>query len=85
MEYQLTLAALRDLQKLPPDVQKRIIHKLDFYSKQSNPLVFAKQLINHIAGQFRFRVGDYRIVFNVAQNKMVIHAIGHRRQIYKNP
>lgn len=84
MEYRLTPAALRDLQKLPHDIQRRIVHKLDFYSGQTDPRVFAKQLINPIAGQFRFRVGDYRIIFNITQNKMIVHAIDHRREVYKN-
>lgn len=83
MEYRLTPDALRDLQKFSRDVQRRIINKLNFYSRYPNPLVFARQLTNAIAGKFRFRIGDYRIIFNVIQNKMIIHAIGHRREVYK--
>ncbi|MBI4098459.1 MAG: type II toxin-antitoxin system RelE/ParE family toxin [Candidatus Magasanikbacteria bacterium] len=83
MEYYLTPAALRDLEKLPHDIRKRIYHKLNFYTRQPAPLIFARQLTNEVAGKFRLRVGDYRIIFNVVKNKMIVHAIGHRRDIYK--
>jgi mRNA-degrading endonuclease RelE of RelBE toxin-antitoxin system len=33
----------------------------------------------------QFRVGDYRIIYKVYKNEnlMVIHRIGHRREVYK--
>lgn len=36
--------------------------------------------------RFRFRVGDYRIIysFNLAENKIHLLAIGHRREIYRD-
>ncbi|MEK7532260.1 MAG: type II toxin-antitoxin system RelE/ParE family toxin [Patescibacteria group bacterium] len=36
-----------------------------------------------MSGQFRFRVGDYRLLFNITENKIIIHAVGHRKNIYK--
>lgn len=83
MEYHLTHIALRELSKLPPEVQKRIFKKLDFYTQQINPLAFADRLTHQAEGQFRFRVGDYRVIFDIEVNKLVVLAVGHRRDIYK--
>jgi chaperonin GroEL len=33
--------------------------------------------------KFRLRIGDYRIVFSLEGNKMVIWKVGHRKNIYK--
>jgi mRNA-degrading endonuclease RelE of RelBE toxin-antitoxin system len=37
------------------------------------------------SNRFRARVGDYRIIytFDIAQNKIHLLAIGHRREIYR--
>jgi mRNA interferase RelE/StbE len=83
MEYYFKLSALKDLKKLPKDKQIFIIKKLDFYTSQSNPLKFAKKMIDKAFGQYRFRIGDYRVIFDVVNNKIIILRLGHRKNIYK--
>ncbi|PIU83448.1 MAG: hypothetical protein COS68_03990 [Elusimicrobia bacterium CG06_land_8_20_14_3_00_38_11] len=34
-------------------------------------------------GMYRFRVGDYRVIFDVDKNNIVILRIGHRKKIYR--
>jgi len=80
--YEFTDQALKDVQKLPLTVQKRIISKLDFFTKSKNPMRFASRLINTDAGQYRFRVGDYRIIFDLENAVIVVLTIGHRKDIY---
>lgn len=81
--YQFTPVALRQLKKFPKDIQKRIIKKLEFYLNQSHPLQYADFLIDSRLGEFRFRIGDYRVVFDVKDDTIVILVIGHRREIYR--
>lgn len=83
MEYYFKSSALRDLKKLPKDKQVFIIKKLDFYTSQSNPLKFAEKMIDKDFGQYRFRIGDYRVIFDVVNNKIIILRLGHRKDIYK--
>jgi len=83
MEYRFTVSAIRDIKKLPKFIQKRIITKLDFFCKQENPLLFAKPLTDHRTGNFRFRIGEYRVIFDVENDEIKIHHIGHRREVYK--
>ena len=82
-KYEFKPQAVRDLKKLPKMVQKRIIKKLDFYISSPNPLAFADHLINFEIGSFRFRIGDYRVIFDVEDETIIILTLGHRKEIYK--
>ena len=51
-----------------------------------NPRVHGKPLSANRAGQWRYRVGDYRIIVKIEDDKFVILviAIGHRKEVYDN-
>lgn len=85
MEYYFKPSALRDLKKLPKSVQKKIFNKLDFYIKSDRPLEFAEVIKYKTLGDFRFRIGDYRVIFDFDfKNKLIIIlAVGHRKDIYR--
>ena len=83
MEYFLKPIALRSLRKLPRDIQKRIIEKLDFYCASENPLSNAERLTEKSLGDFRFRVGDYRITFDIENQHIIVLLIKHRKDAYK--
>jgi len=81
--YVFKYQALRNLQKLPREIQKRIIKKLDFFVESGEPLSFAENLVNFEIGQYRFRIGDYRVIFDLDDERLVILTLGHRKNIYK--
>lgn len=82
-QYQLTPKAFKQLQKLPQTTQQRIIRKLDFYC-QKDPINYADKLTNYLLGSFRFRIGNYRVIFDLLENNtLLILLIGHRRDIYR--
>lgn len=86
MKYRVVFkpTALKDLKKLPKTIQKRIKEKLGFYLVQTEPLDYAVQLAgDKKSGEYRFRVGDYRIVFDKHKSTLVILYIEHRRDVYK--
>lgn len=85
MDYYFKSSAIRDLKKLPKPVIRVILNKLDFYTKTKNPLRFAKPIKDKSLGSFRFRIGDYRIIFDVDSkgNRIIILAVGHRKDIYR--
>lgn len=84
-QYRWTSHALHQLKKLSPDVQRIIIKKLDYFITTSNPLDFSSTLKDSILGSYRFRIGDYRVIFDVDQEEktIIILILGHRREIYK--
>jgi len=50
-----------------------------------NPRSHGKSLKGNLEGQWRYRVGDYRILCDIEDDKLIILVInvGHRRGIYK--
>ena len=80
---QFDFGAEDDLDKLPSDVRRRILEKLKFFVNSSDPLFFAERLTNNELGMYRFRVGDYRIIFDVDGRKITVVAVGHRKEIYR--
>ena len=74
----------KEIEKLPHQIRKRILEKLKFYSFQENPLRFAKKLKDYRFGEYRFRIGDYRILFDLENHKIIILKVGHRKSIYKD-
>jgi mRNA interferase RelE/StbE len=73
--------AERQLQKLPQDIKERIIGAIERI--RIRPLSFVKRLVN--SKYYRLRVGDYRLILDIQQKKLVIFVIeiGHRRNVYK--
>lgn len=50
-----------------------------------NPRAFGKGLSANQKGRWRYRIGDYRMICEIYDDKLVILAmsIGHRSEIYK--
>lgn len=89
MRYEIAYAkkAIRELNKLPRQLRKRITDKLHFYSRQDNPLSFAGKLTDPLYGEYRFRVGDWRVIFDVDKQGMItvlfILSVKHRKDVYR--
>ena len=83
-QYFFTPNSSQQFKKLPAKTRRRIYKKLEYYCHTSKPTYFARQLKNHKLGEYRFRIGNYRIIFEVRdKSKLVILAVGHRRDIYR--
>ena len=83
MEYVILLTknAKRDIDRLDRVIQKRIARKLIYF--KSDPIKLSKPLVDFEQGQYRYRVGDFRICFDIEGNKIVVNRIRHRREVYK--
>jgi len=51
-----------------------------------NPRAHGKPLTANLSGQWRYRIGDYRLLTEIQDDKLIILAlsIGHRREVYEN-
>ncbi|MBR5485989.1 MAG: type II toxin-antitoxin system RelE/ParE family toxin [Oscillospiraceae bacterium] len=49
-----------------------------------NPRLHGKGLVSNRSGQWRYRIGDYRLIADIQDDKIIILIleIGHRREIY---
>ena len=75
----------KDLKKLGHTAQKRIIKFLkEKIMTSDDPRNYGKTLTGDLAGLWRYRVGDYRILAKIEDHHfvvLVVH-IGHRRNVY---
>jgi mRNA interferase RelE/StbE len=76
--------ASKELEALDRSIAKRIADRIQWVAAHldSTKLYPLKGELN---GLYKIREGSYRILFEVLRNEqtIVIHAIGHRRDIYK--
>lgn len=75
--------AVKDIQNLPKQIQKRLKTKLEWFIAQEDPLRFATILTKPADAQYRFRVGTYRILFDVEGGNIVILHVQHRKDVYR--
>ena len=84
-EVRISKKAQGQLRKLDPG-HRRII--LSWLAKNiqgcENPRLYGKALSGDYAGKWRYRVGDYRIIVEIADRELIVLAlkIGHRSDIY---
>ncbi len=80
-DIEFSKSAEKQLFKLEKDIQKRVVSTLDRIRVRPYPHV--KKLVGN--PYFRLRVGEYRVILDIQENKLLIFVveIGHRKNIYK--
>ena len=83
MPYQviITESAQKSLRKLDKNIRDNIFNKLE--SLKENPHI-GKPLSANLSGFWSLRVGDYRVIYQIKNNELVILVIGigHRKNVY---
>lgn len=84
-KYRIVFAgsSKKDLDKLDRIVRQRIAQKLQFFLEQEDPLAYARQLVHSNIGTYRFRVGHYRIVFDIDGDTIQVLSMKHRGEVYR--
>ena len=77
-------AATHELSRLDKAVSRRIVERINWLAGNLDAIRL-EALTGDLAGFYKLRVGDYRVIYEVLQEEqtIVIHAIGHRREIYR--
>ncbi len=85
MKVILTKASKKQLKKLDSSISKRILDYLEQLELIDDPRSRGKALTSNLAGLWRYRVGDYRILCRIHEDKLVITVIeiAHRSTIYR--
>jgi mRNA interferase RelE/StbE len=83
-KVELTPAAVRQLRKLDGMVRRRVVTAIDRLAITPRP-AGVKALTDH-PGLLRLRVGDYRVVYTVRNEQLVVLviAVAHRREVYRD-
>ncbi len=74
---------LKDLRKIDKQHQKQIIEVIE--EKLAKDPYIGKRLLGDLSGLYRYRMGKYRIIYAIYDDRVEIEVIkvGHRREIYE--
>ena len=77
-------SALKELEKLPREAQKRILDVLEDARAAPRGKGAAMRVGKQDVPMWRYRVGDYRIVCHIrdADQTILVLRIGHRKGVY---
>jgi len=84
-DYSFTEEARKEFRKLDRYVQKEIIRYLDSrIAGTEDPRRFGKALRGDLAGIWRYRIGDYRVLCQIKDSQLLVLVIsvGHRKKVY---
>jgi len=83
LQVEFTSKALEDLARLDRQVAQWILKKIRWLSEnldQVNP----EPLTGKLKGVYKLRVGDWRTLYTLEGKKLIVHAVRHRRKVYKD-
>lgn len=86
MKLAYSLSALSDLSRLPKNIARRITDKMDWFCLQPKPLSFAKPMKSKEFGEYRFRIGDYRVIADIDHGSvqvLFVLSVRQRKEAYR--
>ncbi|MBD5437357.1 MAG: type II toxin-antitoxin system RelE/ParE family toxin [Treponema sp.] len=85
MTVEFAEKAKKEFLKLDKPIQKQIQNFIVKLQGMKNPRSSGKALVRNLAGRWRYRVGDYRLVCEIEDEKILVTVlhIAHRREVYK--
>jgi mRNA interferase RelE/StbE len=77
-------SALKQLKKLDGQFQRAIIQEMNEIATLDDPRQRGKALKANLSGLWRYRVGDYRVICDIQDAKILITVlrVGHRKNVY---
>jgi mRNA interferase RelE/StbE len=87
MGYQVVYdpRAFKTLQKMDRATQRLIIAYVDKHLvNRENPRAIGKALTGDRGGQWRYRIGNYRLLATINDSEVIVYIfkVGHRRDVY---
>ena len=80
----LTPEAQTDIRHLNPALQTRLLNKLEWMGQNTELLRHRALHGEEWIGCFRYRIGDYRIIYQIdwSAEKLLVLKVRHRREVY---
>jgi mRNA interferase RelE/StbE len=85
-KVEFTERAGKELRAIDAAARKRILRFLrERVATEDNPRRIGKALTSRYAGRWRYRVGDYRLICQIEDDRLLVlvFTVGHRREIYR--
>ena len=82
MKYKIQFKprAVKDFESLPPKMRTRILARID---EMSDNLKGDVKHLTDLTSEYRLRVGDYRVLFEIEGKAIIVYRIRHRREAYR--
>jgi mRNA interferase RelE/StbE len=74
--------SLADLDEIDFAIARRIVEKVSWLEEHFSSVV-PEKLHHSFKGLYKLRVGDYRVIYSLADNVILIEAVRHRREVYR--
>ena len=76
--------ATRELERLDKPIARRIAERINWLAANLDD-IRPEPYKGDLAGLYKFRVGDYRVIYQILHDEkvIVIHQVGHRSEIYR--
>ncbi len=79
-DVQFKPRAVKDIESLPVRAQSKVIRDIE---KMSDGLKGDVKKLTDFTPEYRLRVGDYRVLFELENHSIVIYRVRHRRDVYR--
>jgi mRNA interferase RelE/StbE len=79
-DIQFKPRAGRDIERLPIRIQTQVLARIE---EMRIDLKGDVKRLTNLTPEYRLRVGDYRVLFEVEKETIVIYRIRHRREVYR--
>ena len=85
MKVEYAPAASKQFSRLDKPTQSRIKKYMSTIASLDNPRSRGKALTSNLSGLWRYRVGNYRILCRIHDDRLIITVIeiGHRSTVYR--
>ena len=83
MEIEFERRAARELERLDRPVQRRILRKLRQIAKRDDPRGMGEPLSANLAGLWKYREGNWRIIVRIEDERFLVLRIGHGSKAYQ--
>jgi len=78
-EVRFTPRFLKEIKALDKEVQVRILQEVNLL--KTNPYA-GKLLRGELKGIYSLRIGDYRVLYQIKGNVILLLVVGHRKRVY---
>jgi mRNA interferase RelE/StbE len=78
-EVRFTPRFLKEIKALDKEVQVRILQEVNLLKTNSYA---GKLLRGELKGIYSLRIGDYRVLYQIKGNVILLLVVGHRKRVY---
>jgi mRNA interferase RelE/StbE len=79
-DIQFKPGAVKDVKSMPTRIQARVLARIE---EMSDNLKDDVKRLTGFTREYRLRVGDYRVLFEIEGKSIVVYRVRHRREAYR--